>query len=307
MAEILLNGAFADLRAEAAITFLESQKQRRLLELKQENYESMRQLFLFDSLRHALGEISEVEMLQTRLEAASLRNEVFEQEAEFRSSMAELSELAGRDPLLLLTPQGALSKPIDRNYTLPSLFERATVDDHVDLAIVMQQKQITRDELRLTKAERRIDLGLNLAYDLHAEGSHPQAFNTLSVGVTVPLRISNINRGNLRAAQFAVEQSEMEFAAIELQIRRELSQAFFAHEATRRQVEQFNQGMLEDARRIFDGVMFSYRNGEASLLEVLMAQRIFNETNEQYVETLFEHAASAVELNRRSGIWEVEF
>ena len=59
MARILLDVTFADLRAEAATAFLEAQKQIRMLELVQENYEAMRNLHRFDSLRFALGEIPE--------------------------------------------------------------------------------------------------------------------------------------------------------------------------------------------------------------------------------------------------------
>lgn len=308
MEQILLRGAFEDLRAEAAIAFLESQKHSRLLQLRQESYEAMRQLFQFDSLRFVFGEISEVEMLQTRLETAQMLNEVFEQEAAFRSSMAELNVLAGRQPLQLLRPYGILRRPIDRDYTLGVLFQRAMVDNHVDLAVALQQKQITRDELRLTRSERRTNLGLSLTYDLHTETRELQPFfNTFSVGVTVPLRFSNFNRGNLRAAQFAVEQAEIEFSAMELEVKLELSQAFFEYESLKRQVNQFEAGMLDDARRIREGVVFSYKNGEARLIEVLDAIATFNELNEEYIETLFEFAAAVVELNRRAGIWEVAF
>jgi cobalt-zinc-cadmium efflux system outer membrane protein len=266
----------------------------------------MRQLHRFDSIRFRLGEISEMEFLQTRLESASLRNEIFEQEAELKSSKAALNELAGRDPLLLLRPANPLSKPIEREYILGLLLDYA-LDDHVDLAIVMQQKQITRDELRLTRAERAMDLGLNLAYDIRAEDGYRQNFNTISVGVTVPLQFSNINRGGLRAAQFAVEQADMEYKAMELEVKRDISRAFFAYESLQRQVAQYENGMLDDAQRIFEGAMFAYRNGELRLLEVLIAQQTFNEVRENYIEMLFNYASSIVELNRVSGMWEVEF
>jgi cobalt-zinc-cadmium efflux system outer membrane protein len=307
MARILLAAVLADLRAEAAIAFLESQKELRMLELKLESYEAMKQLHQFDSLRFRLGEIPEIEFLQTRLETAQLQNEVFEQEAVLKSAMAALNELAGRDPVLLLRPQSTLSKPGTREYLLGMLLEIA-LDNHVDLAAVMQQKQITRDELRLTRAERAIDLGLNFAYDLRAESGHRENFfSTVSVGVTIPLRFSNTNRGTIHAAQFAVDQAEVEYRAMELEIKRDISQAFFAYEGLQKQVIRFESGMLDDARRIFDGEMFSYKNGETSLLEVLIARRTYNEVSKEYIDALFEYASSAVELNRASGIWEVEF
>jgi cobalt-zinc-cadmium efflux system outer membrane protein len=306
MARILLDATLADLRAEAAVAFLESQKQIRMLELMQESYEAMRQIHQHDSLRFKFGEISEVEFLQTRLETALLRNQVFEQEAEVKSSMAALNEMAGRDPLSLLMPSTPLSKPASKNYVLGDLLVYA-LDDHVDLAVVMQEKQITRDELRLVRAERGLELGLNLAYEMREGNGDWMGFNSVAVGVTIPLRFSNLNKGNLRAAQFAVDQAEIGYRAMELEVKRDISQAFFAYEGLQRQVAQFETGMLDDARRIFEGELFRYQNGETALLDVLIARRTYNEVAEEYIDALFEYASSVVELNRTSGMWEVEF
>ena len=306
MARILLDATFADLRAEAAVAFLEAQKQIRLLELMQENYEAMRDLHRFDSLRFALGEISEIEFLQTRLETRQLRNEVFAQIAEVQSAMAEMNEMAGRDPLLLLKPATPLTLPRRNEFILGDLLVYA-LDDHVDLAVVMQEKQITRDELRLVRAERGLELGLSLAYEMREESGEWGGFHSVSFGVTIPLRFSNINRGALVAAQLAVEQAEIEYRAMELEIKREISQAFFEYQSLKRQVEQFRSGMLDDARRIFEGELFAYRNGETSLLYVRVARQDYNEVMEYYIEALFEYAAAVVELNRVAGMWEVVF
>jgi cobalt-zinc-cadmium efflux system outer membrane protein len=306
MARILLDAVLADLRADAAIAFLESQKQIRMLNLMQESYNAMRQIHKFDSLRFVLGEIPEIEFLQTRLETAMIRNQVFEQEAEVKSAMAALNEMAGRDPLSLLMPATPLSRPTPRDYILGDLLIYA-LDDHVDLAVVMQEKQITRDALRLVRAERGLELGLNLAYELREGNGDWMGFNSVAVGVTIPLRFSNFNKGNLRAAQFAVEQAEIGYKAMELEVKRDISQVFFMYEGLQRQVSQFETGMLDDARRIFEGEVFSYNNGETSLLEVLIARRTYNEVSEEYITALFEYASSVVELNRVSGMWEVEF
>ena len=310
LAEILLEGSFRELRADAAIMFLESLKQKGLLKVKQESHNAMKQLYEYDSLRYQLGEISETDMRQSKLEATTLLNEIFRQEADYKSSMVELCELAGRTPEILLIPEGNFTESWNVFSSLSTLRVIAT-ENRTDLAVAMKQKEINSNQLKLTKAERMLDLGLNVGYDINAEAvsevAPVPAFKAVRVGITVPLSFSSFNRGTLKASQYSVEQSEVEYAAIELQIQREVSQAFFNYEGIEKQLAQYNLNILDDAKKMYDGILLKYRNGETNLLEVLVAQRTYNEIRESYIETLFDYALAIVELNRKCGIWEVEF
>lgn len=75
----------------------------------------------------------------------------------------------------------------------------------------------------------------------------------------------------------------------------------------RRQLFSFNDGILEEAKSILNGRIYSYKRGENSLLEVLDAQRTYNEIQQNYHDTLFRTAAALVELERAAGIWDISF
>ena len=64
--------------------------------------------------------------------------------------------------------------------------------------------------------------------------------------------------------------------------------------------------MLSQAREVIDGKIYSYNRGEVSLLEVLDAQRTYDEVQAQYIETLFNYSTALVELEKSAGIWDVE-
>lgn len=53
------------------------------------------------------------------------------------------------------------------------------------------------------------------------------------------------------------------------------------------------------------GKIYSYDRGETSLLEVLNAQRTYDEVRILYIETLYNYAASLVELETSAGIWDI--
>ncbi len=55
-----------------------------------------------------------------------------------------------------------------------------------------------------------------------------------------------------------------------------------------------------------DGKIYSYNRGEVSLLEVLDAQRTYDEVQAQYIETLFNYSSALVELERSAGFWDIE-
>ena len=310
MAKILLEGSFRELRADASILFLESLKQKGLLEVKRKSYNAMKQLYEYDSLRYKSGEINETDMRQTKLEAAALLNEVYRQETELKSSLAELCELAGRTPDTLLMPVEVLQASYLRTYNLKDL-QVAALENRTDLSVAMKQKEISVNQLKLTKAERAIDLGLNVGYDINAEARNEiapvPAFNAVRAGITVPIRFSNFNRGAVKASQYSVEQSEIEYAAVELQIQKEVSKAFFYYEGVQKQLIQFNLSILDDAQKVYDAILYKYRSGETNLLEVLVAQSNYNSIRESYVEALFDYASSIVEINRKCGIWDLEF
>jgi outer membrane protein TolC len=59
------------------------------------------------------------------------------------------------------------------------------------------------------------------------------------------------------------------------------------------------------ASDVLNGKIYSYQRGETSLLEVLNAQRTFNEIQSAYYEALFNRAAALVNLEKSAGIWDI--
>ena len=65
--------------------------------------------------------------------------------------------------------------------------------------------------------------------------------------------------------------------------------------------------MLEDSQKVLDGMVYKYKRGETSILDVLVAQRTYNEVQQEYLETMKGYAASLVALESACGIWDICF
>ena len=71
------------------------------------------------------------------------------------------------------------------------------------------------------------------------------------------------------------------------------------------QVRRYDNGLIRDAKSVIEGKRYSYLRGETSLLEVLDAQRTYNDVATSYIETLYNTIAALVALERSAGIWDI--
>jgi outer membrane protein TolC len=110
-------------------------------------------------------------------------------------------------------------------------------------------------------------------------------------------KIVRVNAERVRAGEIdrtRQEQSQIEARAhaLEAEIRNEIAAAWRQYETARTMLARIEDGMLLKARRVLETMEFSYRSGEASLVEFLDAQRAFNDTTQSYNEARAEYARS---------------
>ena len=94
---------------------------------------------------------------------------------------------------------------------------------------------------------------------------------------------------------------------MELQIQTEITRPGSTMRLKRKRIAQYKAGVLEDSQKVLDGMVYKYKRGETSILDVLVAQRTYNEVQQEYLETMKGYAASLVALERACGIWDICF
>lgn len=310
MERSLLESYFQNLRADATLAYLEALKNEALFMVHQDSYDRMRDIADADSIRFRLGEIMEVEAEQSRVEAEGIWVELAQQDAEWRMAVTELNLLMGNtEQDIMLTLKGDISK-LNTSYLLSELISSG-IENRGDLQAALKSVNVSKRSFKLAKSERAIDLGVTLGVGGTSVVSNVVAptpsTTTLSAGLSIPLKFSNRNKGELRALQFAVKQAENNYAYAESQIKNEVVQAWYAYEAAQKQVERYQSGIMDRSKKVLDGRVYSYQRGESSLLELLDAQRTYNEAQIGYLEALYNRAMMLVELERKAGIWNVEF
>ena len=309
LTDALLEDYLHSLRAEATLAWLEAVKQTELFRVKQASYNSIRDMAKSDSIRYSLGDITQVDALQSRLEAGISRNELIQMQAELYNTYSSLYLWIGEfNSNILLVPEGNLVMA-ERTINQEELLQ-AALNNRADLAAAMKNTDVARKALKVAKRERNPDLDLVLGYNYNTEVRNEIApapkFNGVSLGVAVPLKFSNFNKGALIAAEYRVQQAELNYRQAELEIQTAVMQSLRQYKSILEQVRNFEAGgLLQNAKSVIDGKIYSYERGETSLLEVLNAQRTYDDLQASYIETLYNCAVSLVELERNAGIWDI--
>lgn len=307
LTKLQLQDFLRNLLADASLGYIDALKSNALLEVQKDSYQSMLQLSKSDSIRYRLGSISMITCKQSKLEASSLLNEVYTAESVQEQSIAALSIFLGTTVEKNVTGD---FNAFTRNFNLEDLVSQA-LSSRTDLLASRQNINTAISRIHLEKANRTIDLGISLGMEHNTTATNEiapsPAVNAIKLGANIPLKFSNHRNADLKIAEMGRSQAEIEYKQIENTIRTEVTQAFQQYQASQKQLKQFNNGMLSEAQSILDGIHYSYQRGESSILEVLTAQRTYNELRLNYFQTLADNAVALIELERKSGIWDIDF
>ena len=294
---------YQELRAEATTEFFNAIKEQKLLAIKENSYEYMKEIYNYDSIRYSLGEVNQLDLRLSKLETSSLLNELYEQEATSKSSLTTINQYMGKSPRENVKISENLEM-VKEEYVLANLVDLG-LNYRIDLDMSKQAVEVATNQLKLTKAERKLDVGLTLAYEQEWKEYWPK-YKSIQGGVTIPLMFSNRNKGAINASKYEIEKSKIEKQSSELQVETEITQAFFTFEAAKKKVKQYQMGLLDDAQKTLEGTTYKYQKGESDITDVLVAQRTYNEFQEQYIESMNNYFCSLVMLQKSCGIWDMK-
>lgn len=293
-----------NLKAEAATAYAEAWCAAAKERIMYDAYSNMLKIAAGDSLRLSEGEVNATDALQSAMEAKRMRNDWLSSVSEARNAFTKLSSYAGGIPVDGV--QDMLPGVTSTAGKLLSQLQEIALDNRCDLHIAMLSKQLSENNLRLVRASRSMEISLNAGYSYNTEVRNEIApapkFHGFSAGVSVPLKFSSANRGEVNAARAAVLQSEKALAAAELQIRTEVSMAYESYMTAENILDTYESSISEDAKTILENRIFGYKSGDSRLFELLEAQRAYDEVLISFMEAQRDVFISYAELCRATGL-----
>lgn len=298
VAELEFLDAVRSLRLEVQNAWVDALLAREKLALARRNLETLNRIVEINQARWRAGDIAEVELIRSRLAALEQASAVRRTEAEVRSAIIRLLGLMGRTRF----PSDAeLVGELRRDAEVPALdrVRRMALERRPDLLARRLAARRAAAELKLELARARPDVILGSEY--RRQQGLAGTGNMLGFFVEFPLPLFDRNQGEIERARQELRQVELRTRALEAGILAEVENAHQQCLASRRLLEEIESGLLAQAGEVRDITEYSYTRGQASLLELLDAQRTYNDSFAAWTEARAEYARSLYRLEALAG------
>jgi cobalt-zinc-cadmium efflux system outer membrane protein len=265
------------------------------LALAKENLASLEGIVRLNQSRVNAGATAPVELTRSRVAMLQFRGSVRTAELTLASARLRLQTLMGRaagQPLVDL--DGDLKAPLPAAAPeLPRIQETAFAR-RPDLQAVLLDQARSQADLRLQLAQGKVD------YTFGAEYRRQQGINgkgnTLGLFISVPVPVFSRNQGEIARARAEQEQLRKTETALRAQISSEVTGAWQEFETARGLVAEIERDLLGPSQEAKNTTAYVYQAGASSLIDVLDAQRAFNETMSAYYGAQADYRRAAGKL-----------
>lgn len=278
--------------------YYRAQLARRRLALAEENRDRFTRILEINTIRFKKGFIAEVDLIRIRLQVVDFQSQVIQSVQDTNSALADLRVLLGLSPATELV----LTTELDYHRVEPDIvaLRRLAADTRPDIRLrrVTQAQRLA--DLKLAKAYRYPDVTIGGGYSIQGpRGPDNQQQVVLNMGVPLPL--FNRNQGGIAQAEVAVQVAEADLKKTLLQVENQVDIAYRNLVESRRLVEAYLAGVLEDARSTFTIVERAYERGGATILDLLDAARTSRTIQQNYIESLFNYQRNVFLLESAVG------
>ncbi len=275
-----------------------TQLAQRRLALAEENRDRFSRILDVNTIRFKKGYIAEVDLIRIRLQFIDFQSQVIQSLQEGETARADLRQLLRVSPATVLE----LTSEFDYKRVDPDIGRLRTValDARPDVRskrFIMSQREA---DLRLAKAYRIPDVTVGAGYSVQGPKG-PDNPGQVALSLGVPLPLFNRNQGGIMQAEVAVQTAEADLSKTLNQVENEVDVAYKNLLQSRRLVEAFLGGVLEDARSTFTIVERAYERGGATILDLLDAARTSRTIQQNYFEALFNYQRNVIQLESAVG------
>ncbi len=239
------------------------------------------------------GEAPPFELVKVNVESLQTQKQVSQTQGKVRTSQAALNQLTA----------GNLGKAF------------AIQGDFVSVKADLNEQSLIEDAFQHHPEVRKFQQLIEVAGAQYNQEQHARVPNvTISGavqrdagrkgylgGLSVPIPIWNQRQGGIAKALGLRRQAEANLRQAQISLRKGITEHVQISKTASTQISTFEQGLLKQAKEAVRIARRSFTFGEASLLDVLDAQRTLWQTFQGYAHARFDLAVALTELERLVG------
>jgi cobalt-zinc-cadmium efflux system outer membrane protein len=276
------------------------------LQEKQVLYDQVIQSYdkLMDATRKQLevGAIAVTEAVRLESEYLAIKTEALRNFNEKQRVISELKTLL-RMPEATAFHVEQKAPLIGEEFDVNTLIDQA-LNQRPDLQAEKIYKKYQETNLKLQRSVSVPDV--KFAYQPRDRGSnYVRPYQGFNVEVYVPL--FDRNQGRIKAAEFSVKKSMLEFDQLESQTRNEVTAAYQRYKSSSAGLANYKTEFLERLRDLNRSTNENFQKRNISLLQFIDQQRIYIQTNLQMIELKQLYIDNINELNFSIGTNLIEY
>ena len=287
--------AMRRLRLDVMLACIDVLEAKAKLQLARDNLNTFEQLVQVNQRRLTSGAIPPVELTRARVAMLQYRNNERAAELAVTQARVKLMPLLGRSadqPAVDI--DGALSAKVSSTTPLLPDLQSLARRLRPDLSALRQEQARSQADLRLQIAQGKVDYTLGVAFE--RQRSVLGSGNALGMFFSVPLPIFNRNQGEIARAMVEQDKSATTTRALETDVSGEVTSAYQEFESARRVLQDIESDLLTPSRDARETTAYVYQAGATTLLDVLDAQRAFNDTMDTYYTAQADYRRAELKL-----------
>ena len=273
----------------ACIDVLEAKSR---LELARQNLTSLEGIVRLNESRVNAGATPPVELTRSRVAMLQFRGSVKTAELALTTARLRLQTLLGRSTAVDV--EGELKAPLPAGGPDLARIAGTAMARRHDLQAILLDQARSQADLRLQVAQGKVDYTYGAEYR-RQQGVNGKG-NSLGFFFSMPVPLFSRNQGEIARARAEYEQLRKSEMALRTVISGEVAAAWQEYETARGLVAEIERDLLGPSQEAKNITAYVYQAGASSLIDVLDAQRAFNETMSAYYSAQADYRRAASRL-----------
>jgi outer membrane protein, heavy metal efflux system len=270
------------------------------LALASDSLRTFDEIVTVNTVRVKNGDLAEVELIRSQVAQLQFENTVRQAQLQVLTARARLQVLLGRGITEPLVDAAGEMRRGTISLDLLALRQRA-FDQRPDLLALRRDQIRSQAELRLQLAQGKVDYVVGSEYRRQQGPAITGFGNTVGFFFSTNLPVFNRNQGEIARATQEQSQVEAKMRALETTVQNDVQIAYLQYSNALTTLNRVENALLQRATDVRQITEYSYRRGEANFLELLDAQRAYNETMQAYNEARGEFARSLYGMDAATG------
>lgn len=281
------------------------------LDFARDNLSNYQKVVDLNRLMFEQGALSHADFLKIELQMLQFQTDLEDATLALKTAKATLRALVGAPDLPPeFEIEGDLrAAPLEKNL---SELQQMALANRPDLKSAETGREKAFADLRLAKANRWPDptIGTSLLHTGNEIGGpswfrpfYPKGSvsNAMGLGVSIPIPLFNRNQGEVARTRSEQLRADFLAQAARNQVLQDVETAYASFESSRERVRLYERTYLSRAKESLEVEEFAYRQGAASLLDFLDAERTYRATQLAYRQQLAAHLTNLAQLESAVG------